>query len=242
MIFSFKEFDVHQDRCAMKIGTDGVLLGSWASLDNNPETILDIGTGTGVIALMLAQRSTAATVDALEIDGQAYEQAVENFERSDWGDRLFCYHASFAEFVEEMEAESYDLIITNPPFYTDTFKSANASRHLARSEETLPFDQLLSGVSRLLTEKGKFSVIIPYKEEDAFCKLAKQKRLYPVKITRIRGRNKSPLIRSLILFELGRISAETTKSVEMDELTIEMERHQYTTDYIALTKDFYLNL
>ena len=104
-IFKFKAFEVAQDRCAMKIGTDGVLLGAWAPLAHLPESILDIGTGTGVIALMLAQRSEAMTIDALELDDHAYEQAMENFETSPWGDRLFCYHAHLYEFAAEMDEE-----------------------------------------------------------------------------------------------------------------------------------------
>jgi tRNA1Val (adenine37-N6)-methyltransferase len=102
----------------MKIGTDGVLLGAWTPIENNPISILDIGTGTGVIALMLSQRSTAEQIDALEIDSAAYEQAVDNFENSPWSDRLFCFHAGLDEFVEEPEDE-YDLIVSNPPFYSE---------------------------------------------------------------------------------------------------------------------------
>ena len=107
----------------MKVGTDGVLLGAWCAVDDFPDSILDVGSGTGLIALMMAQRTDAMTIDAVEIDEQAYEQTVENFEQSDWGDRLFCYHSSFQEFAEEMaeEEEQYDLIISNPPFYTDEF-------------------------------------------------------------------------------------------------------------------------
>ena len=111
----------------MKVGTDGVLLGAWTSLAHDPASILDIGTGTGVIALMLAQRSSAELIDALEIDEDAYEQAVENFENSDWGDRLFCYHAVFDEFVEEMQdEEKYELIVSNPPFYSADYSSGDA--------------------------------------------------------------------------------------------------------------------
>ena len=101
--FKFKEFTVNQDRCAMKIGTDSVLLGAWTSLDSNPFSVLDIGAGTGVLSLMLAQRSSAEIIDAIEIDDKAYEQCVDNFEQSPWGDRLFCYHASLEEFADEIE-------------------------------------------------------------------------------------------------------------------------------------------
>ena len=108
--FKFKDFSVNQDKCAMKIGTDSVLLGAWTSIKNNPFSVLDIGSGTGVLSLMIAQRSTSETIEALEIDTDAYEQCSENFENSPWADRLFCYHASLLEFVEETEDE-YDLII-----------------------------------------------------------------------------------------------------------------------------------
>lgn len=117
----------------MKIGTDGVLLGAWTPLINNPYSILDIGAGTGLIALMLAQRSHAEQIDALEIDEDAYEQATDNFENSPWNDRLFCFHAGLDEFMDEPEDE-YDLIVSNPPFYTDAYKSDNTQRDLARFE------------------------------------------------------------------------------------------------------------
>lgn len=119
--FKFKEFTINQDRCAMKIGTDGVLLGAWTSLNNNPFSVLDIGSGTGVLSLMMAQRSAAQNIEALEIDADAYEQCSENFENSSWADRLFCYHASLLEFIEEIE-DTYDLIICNPPFIQKIIK------------------------------------------------------------------------------------------------------------------------
>ena len=132
--FQFKEFTIHQDKTAMKVGTDGVLLGAWCSLDTYPDSILDIGSGTGLLSLMMAQRSDAMTIDAVEIDENAYEQTVENFEQSDWGDRLFCYHTSFQDFVKEMmeEDEKYDYIISNPPFYTDDYETQDLARNSAR--------------------------------------------------------------------------------------------------------------
>ncbi len=169
--FSFKQFSVQQDRCAMKVGTDGVLLGAWCPIDNNPFSILDIGTGTGIIALMLAQRSHADQIDALEIDEDAYEQAVENFENSPWSDRLFCFHAGLDEFVDEPEDE-YDLIVSNPPFYSEDYKTDNSQRVLARFQDAMPFEELVQAADLLLlSENGIFSVIIPYKEEERFIDL-----------------------------------------------------------------------
>jgi tRNA1Val (adenine37-N6)-methyltransferase len=240
--FEFKEFTIHQDRTAMKIGTDGVLLGAWASLAHQPFSILDIGTGTGVIALMLAQRSNAELIDALEIDEDAYEQAVDNFENSHWGDRLFCYHAAFDEFVEEMqeegmeEEEKYDLLISNPPFYSADYSSGDAKRDQARFAEALPFEELLEGVSLLLSKRGVFSVIIPYAEEDKFRYLAADYGLFPQRITRVKGTPESELKRSLL--ELSFLEGKP----EVDELVIETARHQYTPEYIELVKEFYLKM
>lgn len=221
----------------MKIGTDGVLLGAWTSIEHQPFSILDIGTGTGVLALMLAQRSSAELIDALEIDENAYEQAVENFENSDWGDRLFCYHAAFDEFVEEMQdEEKYDLIVSNPPFYSADYSSGDAKRDQARFAEALPFEELLEGISLLLSKSGKFSVIIPASEEEEFLEIALQFNLYPQRITRVKGTPDSPAKRSLL-----ELSFLDTQPLE-DELVIETDRHQYTLEYIELVKDFYLKM
>lgn len=233
--FYFKKFTVAQDRCAMKIGTDGVLLGSWIPIDNDVYSILDIGTGTGVIALMMAQRCFAETIDALEIDADAYEQAVENFENSDWADRLFCYHASFQEFFQEIDV-TYDLLISNPPFYTDAYKTTSASRDIARFEDALPFEHLFVGAARLLSEKGRFAVILPYKEEQNGISIAKRVGLYPQKITRVKGNPLSEIKRSMMLFGFERLE------MKPDELIIETKRHEYTQEYIALTRDFYLKM
>lgn len=219
----------------MKVGTDGVLLGAWASLDKNPETILDIGAGTGLIALMLAQRSAAETIDALEIEEVAYEQCVENFEASPWGDRLFCYHAGLDEFVDEWE-DTYDLVICNPPFYSEDVTSGNVSRDTARQNTALPFEELLNGVSLLLSKDGIFATIIPFKEEDSFLVLADSLGLYPQKITRVRGNPTSEIKRSLLQFGC------TQTKLDTDELTIELERQKYTEEYKILTRDFYLKM
>lgn len=236
MSFQFKQFSVEQDRCGMKIGTDGVLLGAWTPIPENIFSVLDIGAGTGIIALMIAQRSFAEQIDALEIDEDAYEQAVENFENSPWSNRLFCFHAGLDEFVEEPEDE-YDLIISNPPFYTENYKSENEQRDLARFTDALPFEDLIEAADLLLSENGIFSVIIPYKEEEKFIALSKDFDLFPVKITRVKGTPSTEIKRSLLAF-----SRNITENFPIDELTIETSRHIYTQEYIALTRDFYLKM
>lgn len=233
--FQFKQFSLDQDQCAMKIGTDGVLLGAWTSIENNPFSVLDIGAGTGILALMIAQRSHAEVIEAIEIDDHAYEQCVDNFEQSPWNDRLFCYHASLGEFAEEID-DTYDLIICNPPFYSETYKTKNDQRDLARFQDAMPFEQLLERMSSLLSEKGVFSVIIPCNEEQHFISLANKITLFPKRITRVKGTPSSDIKRSLIEFSFSKTVTKTT------ELIIENSRHNYTEDYINLTRDFYLKM
>jgi tRNA1Val (adenine37-N6)-methyltransferase len=233
-LFRFKQFTINQDQTAMKVGTDGVLLGAWVPIENL-QSILDIGTGTGLIALMLAQRSDAEQIDALEIEDGAYEQAVENFENSDWSDRLFCYHASLQEFVDEID-DQYDLIISNPPFYTDDYKSEDKERSQARFEAALPFEELIESSANLLSKNGYFALITPYKEEEKVLKIASKNQLFPQKITRVKGTEHAEIKRSLMLFSFQ----DNTPII--DELVIEISRHQYTIEYKELVKDFYLKL
>lgn len=235
-IFKFKMFAIQQDRCAMKVGTDSVLLGAWCPIDNHPFSVLDIGAGTGILSLMIAQRSHAEQIDALEIDEDAHEQCVENFENSPWGDRLFCFHAGLDEFVEEPEDE-YDLIISNPPFYSEDYKTENSSRDLARFQDAMPFEELVEAADLLLSENGIFAVIIPYKEEEKFIGLCAEVELFPVKVTRVKGTPNTEIKRSLLAFKRYELPV-----LEADELVIEINRHDYTDAYIELTKDFYLKM
>ncbi|OIQ34671.1 MAG: tRNA (adenine-N(6)-)-methyltransferase [Bacteroidetes bacterium MedPE-SWsnd-G1] len=235
--FRFKQFTIRQENTAMKVGTDGVLLGAWAQL-KEAFSILDIGTGTGLIALQIAQKWYAEVIDALEIEDAAYEQAVENFEQSDWGDRLFCYHASFNEFVSEMENEKYDFIISNPPFYTSTVKEDTvvSARLKARHVESLSYEELLKGTAKLLAEKGECAYIIPFKEEASFLKIASNYNLYPNRITRVKGTEKAEIKRSLLQLSFQEVKPE------FSELVIEIKRHVYTQEYIDLVQDFYLKM
>jgi len=235
-VFQFKQFSIQQDRCAMKVGTDSVLLGAWCPIENNPFSVLDIGSGTGILSLMIAQRCNAEQIDALEIDEEAYEQCVENFENSPWGDRLFCFHAGLDEFIAEPEDE-YDLIISNPPFYAEDYKTENSQRDLARFQDAMPFEDLVEAADLLLSENGVFAVIIPHKEEESFIDLCSEVELYPVKITRVKGTPSTEIKRSLLAFKRYELSTLTT-----DELVIEINRHEYTDDYINLTRDFYLKM
>ena len=222
----------------MKIGTDGVLLGAWCSLKDNTNKILDIGSGTGVISLMLAQRLNNTTIDSVEIEKNAYEQSVENFERSVWADRLFCFHSTFQDFAKERkeDGETYDLIISNPPFYTDNVKNNNRARNKARSTSFLSFVELISGVSKILSNQGEFTTIIPFKEEVKFIEISKQNNLFLNKICRVKGNNNSDIKRSLLTFSFHK------KKLDENNLIIETSRHLYTDEYINLTKNFYIKM
>ncbi len=233
--FRFKQFIVHQDRCAMKVGTDGVLLGAWTSLAHQPQSILDIGAGTGLIALQMAQRSSAETIDALELDEDAYEQCVENFETSPWGDRLFCYHAHFMEFVEEID-DTYDLIVCNPPFYKEDVSSGNSARDMARQSNSLPIPQLFEGVAQLLEKQGEFAIVLPYASFGHALEVAEEHGLHLNRTLKVKGTPKTPVKRILLQFSRRKDAPESL------ELTVETERHQYTPEYVALTQPFYLKM
>jgi tRNA1Val (adenine37-N6)-methyltransferase len=233
--FKFKQFTVNQDKCAMKIGTDGVLLGAWTSIEHNPFNVLDIGAGTGILSLMIAQRSYAENIEALEIDDDAFEQCAENFENSPWNDRLFCFHASLMEYIEAVD-EKFDLIICNPPFYTEDYKTEDEARNVARFNDAMPMEHIIFAVINFLSDKGKFSIIIPYKEEEKYIDEASLIHLFPNRILRVRGNANSDIKRSLIEFSYSE------SPINISELIIETERHQYTEDYINLTKDFYLKM
>jgi len=235
-IFKFKDFEVRQSQSSMKIGTDAVLLGAWTKIPETAQRILDVGAGTGILALQMAQRSFAETIDAVEIDPGAFEECVDNFENSPWGDRLYCYHSDFHSFAEEMD-ETYDLIISNPPFFEVSENLSTKGRSTARSQTDLNFENLVLGVNQLLHQEGTFSVIVPYVASEGFMKIAAKFDLYPNQILNVRGHSSSPLKRSLINFRRNK-----EETIIQNELIIELERHRYTQDYIDLVKDFYLKM
>jgi tRNA1Val (adenine37-N6)-methyltransferase len=219
----------------MKIGTDGVLLGAWCPIAHNPINILDIGAGTGIIALMLAQRSQATQIDAIEIEDNAYEECVENFEYSPWSDRLFCFHAGIDELMDDPEDE-YDLIVSNPPFYKDQNDSDDSARALARSENNLPFELLIEATHLLLSDEGIFATILPRKEEEEFIKICAEYELFPNTILRVKGNINTEEVRSLIAFS----RKKTTPTIST--IAIEIARHSYTEAYKEIVRDFYLKM
>jgi len=233
--FRFKQFHVAQDKSAMKVGTDGVLLGAWTQIDDKVHSVLDIGTGTGLIALQIAQRCDSEIIDALEIEPGAFEQAVENFENSPWSDRLFCYHAPLQEFDMEMD-EGYDLIVCNPPFFNNSFPADDKGRHLARQKEQLDFESLLGSVSKLLNPGGTCAFVIPFDQEEKFNVTGEKNNLFPNRMTRVKGSPTSPFKRSLIQMQRKKAS------LELSELIIETSRHVYTQAYLDLVSEFYLKM
>jgi len=231
--FAFKQFIIRQDKCAMKVGTDAVLLGAWVK-PNGAKRILDIGTGTGVIALMLAQR-TEALIDGIDIDDLACLQAEENVRLSPWPERVRILHHSLQEYSEETTTR-YELIVSNPPYFVDSSKANGLERTTARHADLLPYSELLDSVIRLLDKKGKFSVILPFKEASILRELAKERGLHLSKLLRVRTRtDKETEKRQLMQFEFSPSSfSEETIVIEKDE------RHSYTEEYKELTKDYYL--
>jgi len=231
--FEFKKFKIRQDKCAMKVGTDAVLLGAWV-VPNGSANILDIGTGTGIIALMLAQKSNAAIV-AIDIDKDSTEQAKLNVAESSFASQIKVQHISFQE-LSSVSTQKFDLIVSNPPFFVDSLKSTNGGRTMARHNDLLSFEDLLRGVKKLLSEKGKFCLILPKNEALLFRDLAKSKGLYLSKLMRIRTRpEKDSEKRHLMQFEF--------KETEFSESTLVLEadsHRNYTEEYKKFTQDYYL--
>ncbi len=232
--FHFKQFTINQDRCAMKVGTDGVLLGAWVN-PNGAARILDIGTGTGLIALMLAQKSSAV-IDGIDIDYDAFAQANENVKHSNWKSRINIFHTSLQEFSSGSEYK-YDLIVSNPPFFADAYKAGTEARCIARhTDETLSFDDLINGVKNLLQDAGKFYVILPFKEGNCFIEKAAANNLFVQKLTRVKTKIEKHEKRLMIEFGL-----EKRSPIE-DDIVIQEQDLSFTKEYIELTKDYYLGL
>ena len=233
--FQFKQFTIRHDKCAMKVGTDGVLLGAWAGIESC-NRILDIGTGTGLIAMMLAQRSKAV-IDAIDIDAEACLQAQENAESSPFAERIKIRQSALSDFAQT-DTGLYDLIVSNPPYFVDSLKCPDQKRNTARHTDTLTLEDLLQDSRKLLAPLGRIALILPYDLKERLADCIRTQNLFLSKETSV-----IPVPGA----EPKRLLAELTAEPPVfptfsSQLTIEIARHQYTDEYVSLTKDFYLKM
>ncbi len=257
MSFRFKQFYVHDEQCAMKVGTDGVLLGAWAASINYPLTTnhctpcacLDIGTGSGLIALMLAQRFPQANIVGIDIEENAVHQANANFAASPWSSRLHAKRIALQDMpslplMGESEGAHLPpcggdkrgaLIVSNPPYFQNSLRNPDAARSTARHTDTLSYDDLLHHSARLLADNGILSLILPIEAEPTIITLAAQYGLYPTRLCRVRGNARKPYKRLLIEFQ--KTPADT---IHEETLTLEDAPNQRSEAYRSLTHDFYL--
>lgn len=236
--FQFKQFIVEQDKCAMKVCTDACIFGAYVALKekdtNNDETnILDIGTGTGLLSLMMAQK-VKGNIEAVEIEKNAYEQAIDNFENSVWKSRLTVFNAD----ISKLEiSKKYDIIISNPPFFANSLKSINRIKNLAKHTTSLPLNVLSSLVAKHLMDKGKFYILLPFEVFEAFENIATQNQLSLIKRLNIRHSISSVCFRTIGVFTKAAVSKTNSES-----LIIKDEKSDYTTEFKELLKDYYLYL
>jgi tRNA1Val (adenine37-N6)-methyltransferase len=231
--FRFKQFSVHHDRSSMKVGTDGVLLGAWTDL-RNAKSILDIGTGSGLIALMLAQRSgDDVMIDAVEIHRSDAQQARDNFSTSPWSHKLNIHHGAIQNFLPE---KKYDLIVSNPPYFINSQEPPDQRRRSARHTSSLTFEDLITVVKRMLHHEGTFNVILPYEEGRMFIAMAYFQQLYCIRQWTFRGRKEKAAERLLLEF------SNTSLPLQTGELVLYNEENEWSDAYRQLTKDFYLKL
>ena len=232
--FQFKQFSIVQDQCAMPVNTDGVLLGAWVNTQS-AASVLDIGTGTGVIALMLAQRLAEVKIEGVEIDPAAAAQARTNMAASIWADRLTCHQESIQDF-SRFAGKEYDLIVSNPPFFTGGTLSENQSRSEVRHTVKLPHGDLIQAVRRLLSPGGRFALILPHIEGLRFIEMATTYGLHLRRQTEVRSREEKPVVRLLVEF------SKEEGPLEQNQLILYQGQADRTrsTGYQALVEPFYL--
>lgn len=232
--FRFKKFLINQDKAAMKVGTDGVLLGAWCSVPEKSGKVLDIGTGTGLIALMVAQRASEAGIYAIEIDETSFIQAKENVLASDWSERIEVSHISFQEFAEASD-RSFDLLVCNPPFFSNSKKAASKGRSFARHDDSLTPSDLINYSDKILKIEGILSLVIPYERLEEILHLASLNNFNLIRIAKIRPVPAKPYKRALLEF-----SKRKSERTEEEIIIEERGRHDISERYRELTRDFYL--
>jgi tRNA1Val (adenine37-N6)-methyltransferase len=237
--FKFKQFTVYQDKCAMKVCTDSCLFGAWlnrwiSEKKEKPKNALDIGTGTGLLSLMLSQGSEDPIIDAIEIEGDAFQQARENISKSTFKERIFLHHTSLQNFLSE---KKYDLIFSNPPFFENDLKSAATSKNLAKHSVSLTSFELIDFISHNLSQIGKAALLIPYQRTDYFVDLINNAGLFTEHIVHVNQTPKHLFFRTFLLF-----SKIETKEVTKSEITIKGDENEYTKEFSELLAPFYLNL
>jgi len=230
--FRFKQFTIHQANTSMKVGTDGVLLGAWADVLNK-KNVLDVGTGTGLIALMVAQRNPNAFISAVEIERDAYIQAKENILQSIFKHQIELLHTSFQDYKS---TNKYDLVVCNPPFFRPTYLSGNESRDIARQRINFEMNNFFEITFNATEEDGEVAIVYPFEQLEYITKIAAAKKFFIKRQCLVKGNQNKPFKRVLLQF------SKQKKNVESSELCIENERHQYTNEFVELVKDFYLNL
>ena len=248
--FQFKQFTIQQEKAALKVSTDSCLFGAWIAEEvrnkkyevrsgfntltthYSPLTILDIGAGTGLLMLMLAQKSEAL-IDGIEIDEPSYQQATQNIEASPWKERLNLFHADVKQFNF---SKKYDLIISNPPFYEGDLKSVAANRNVAMHDEGLKLDELIGIVDNNLTENGRFAVLLPFTRAERMIEKGKLTELHLLKHVQVKQTVKHGYFRSILLF------SRREKQPIVDDFSIKDENNQYTNEFVNLLKDYYLYL
>ncbi len=233
-MFQFQQFSIIQEKAAMKVGTDGVLLGIWTPVNSDTHRILDVGTGTGLVALMLAQRCSSARIDAIEIDLPSCEDARRNFDASPWGDRLILSNASFQLFSDS-SPDRYDLIVCNPPFFSGGLANSCERKATARHNFSLNNDELLDGTLSLLNEDGRFSVILPFSDYEKFRVKAARKGLFEYHRLLVKPTPEKPVKRVISLW-----SMKMHEDLISEELTVELSRHHYSDNFRRMAGEFFL--
>jgi tRNA1Val (adenine37-N6)-methyltransferase len=231
-MFRFKQFSVDQTGCAMKINTDGVLLGALVNA-KYPKNILDIGTGTGVIALMLVQRFASANIDAVEIDSLAAKTSRRNFVNSPFSDRLNIYPVSFEDFFTENPDKKYDLIISNPPFYINSLKSPKANKKLAKHTDAAFFERLVNCLPKHLANDGTCWLILPIETAELVKEIADKNDFFVKKTIDVYSYPDSLPHRKILTLSLANTEQDSEKFVIYDEPKV------YSREYQAALKDFF---